>query len=244
MSESWWRGVWPSGVFSLHRSPVASRKWREPQPPHLVILPRAYASTLPSPTTPRPDTRHDTSIAKMGARRVSSPDDLDTEVSYQGFVDELLPDEALVYLLPLDYGVDSAPQLTPALAPAGLPALEQNSSVTTSFADMATQEVSSSVNTHISHQALAGEAFAYFLPLDNEVDSTPQLPPALPSAGLSAPGPNSSVTTAPYTSSYAAVPPLLCPAIPPGLQLPAQQFFPAAPAQQPPPSPTQTPSQQ
>ena len=177
----------------------------------------------------------------MGTREVSSSDDLDTNVSYQGFADELLPDEALVYLRPLDYGVDSAPQLTPALAPAGLPALEQNSSVTTSFADMATQEVSSSVNTHISHQALAGEAFAYFLPLDNEVDSTPQLPPALPSAGLSAPGPNSSVTTAPYTSSYAAVPPLLCPAIPPGLQLPAQQFFPAAPAQQPPPPPPAPP---
>lgn len=164
----------------------------------------------------------------MGARRVSSPDDLDTDVSYQGFADELLPDEALAYLLPLDYGVDSAPQLPPAL--------EQNSSVTTGFANMATQEVSSSVNTHISHQGLAGEAFTDFLPLGNQVDSTPQLPLAPPPAGLSAPGPNNSVTAAPYTSSSAAVPPPLCPALPSGLQLPAQLAaqhpMPSAPAHQ------------
>ena len=177
----------------------------------------------------------------MGTREVSGPDDLDTNVSYQGFADELVPDEALADLLPLDYGVDNAPQLPPA----GLPALEQNSSVTTGFANMATQGVSSSVNTHISHQGLADEAFTDFLPLDNEVDSTPQLPPAPPSAGLSAPGPNNLVTAAPHTSPYAAVPPPLCPAIPFGLQvpaqLPAQQPMPAAAPQQPPPPPPAAP---
>lgn len=158
------------------------------------------------------------------AQEVSSSANTGTHIPHQG-----LPDEAFAYFLSRNYSVDSTPQ-PPALPAAGLPALEQNSSVN-SFADMATQEVSNSDNTHISDQARADEAIRAFTYLD--VDNTPQLPPALPSAGLSAPGPSYSVTAAPYTSQYTSFPPPFHTAFPSGSQLPAyspaQQPLPAAP---------------
>ena len=129
-------------------------------------------------TTTRHATRH-TSIAKMDTREVSSPDDLKSGLSYQELADEAFA-EVLADLPPLDNGFDITPRPPPALPWVRLSAPERNGSINNGFANVVTQEVSSSdyTGTHDSQQARAGEAFDCFLPLGYGVDSAPRPPPA------------------------------------------------------------------